>query len=77
MPRHRGKLTYRPNKKVPSVAVGERKINKILQLPAHLLRLPDRYPSHVPTEVAMEIKGCSRSKLYGPGRSKGTGTRFI
>jgi hypothetical protein len=64
VPKQRRKLTYRPNQKIPSVPVGERKITKISQLPVHLLRVLDRYPSHVPTETAMEIKGCSRSKLY-------------
>jgi hypothetical protein len=57
VPRQRRKLTYRPNLKIPHVPVGERKITKISQLPAHLLRVLDRYPSHVPTETAMEIKG--------------------
>jgi hypothetical protein len=64
MPKHRRKLTHRPNEKIPFIPVGERKITKISQLPAHLLRVLDRYPSHVDTEVAMEIKGCSRSKLH-------------
>jgi hypothetical protein len=64
VPRQRRKLTYRPNLKIPHVPIDERKITKIPQLPVHLLRVLDRYPSHVPTEVAMEIKGCSRSKLY-------------
>jgi hypothetical protein len=62
VPRQRRKLTYRPNLKIPHVPVSERKITKIS--PAHLLRVLDRYPSHVPTETAMEIKGCSRSKLH-------------
>jgi hypothetical protein len=64
MPKHRRQLTHRPNQKIPFVPVGERRITKIPQLPAHLLRVLDRYPSHVDTETAMEIKGCSRSKLY-------------
>ncbi len=62
--RQRRKLDYRPNRKVATVPVNERRITKISQLPAHLLRVLDRYPSHVPTDVAVEIKGCSRSKLH-------------
>ncbi|SRR5258706_1209037 len=64
MPKHRRQLTHRPNQKIPFVPVGERKITKIPQLPAHLLRVLDRYPSHVDTDTACEIKGCSRSKLH-------------
>jgi hypothetical protein len=64
MPKHRRQLTHRPNKKIPFVPVAERKITKISQLPAHLLRVLDRYPSHVDTDIAMDIKGCSRSKLH-------------
>jgi hypothetical protein len=64
MPKHRRQLAHRPNKKIPFVPVAERKITKISQLPAHLLRILDRYPSHVDTETAQTIKGCSRSKLH-------------
>jgi hypothetical protein len=62
--KQRRKLTYRPNQKIPHVPIGERKITKIEQLPAHLQRVLDRYPSHVPTEIAIEIRGRSRSGLY-------------
>src|SRR6267154_468570 len=64
MPKHRRQLTHRPNQKIPFVPVGERRITKISQLSAHLLRVLDRYPSHVDTATACEIKGCSRSKLH-------------
>lgn len=57
-------LSHRPNQKIATVPVAQRKIATIEQLPSHLQRLLERYPSHVPTETAMEIKGCSRGKLY-------------
>ena len=64
MPRQRRKLTYRPNQKIPHVPVGERRITKVEQLPAHLQRVLDRYPSHVGTETAQEVRGLSRTSLY-------------
>jgi hypothetical protein len=62
--KQRRTLTYRPNKKIPHVPVGERKIKKIEQLPPHLQRVLDRYPSYVGTETAEEIRGLSRTSLY-------------
>jgi hypothetical protein len=39
MSKRRRKLTHRPNQKIPFVPIGERKITKFEELPAHLQRV--------------------------------------
>jgi hypothetical protein len=54
----------RMNKKVPAVAVSERGITKIEQLPDHLRRLATTLPPYQITKDACKLRGVGRSKLH-------------
>jgi hypothetical protein len=54
----------KPNTRVPAVAVSERRITRLEQLPPHLRQKAETLPPYLLTKGAEELSGKGRSKLY-------------